>query len=75
MFEKEDLTIKEVNPPCNLWCSSGHKSAEFFCPDDPNKKDIPTRFFKIKHANVEGIYCEPCLIVANHIAAQKKGNK
>jgi len=72
MFLDADLTFEEVDKPLNEWCASGHKAPEFFSPAGPDSPSGPTRFFRVKHKDISGIYCEPCLIVANHIARCKK---
>ena len=67
-----DITFKQVESPLNGWCSSGHKAPDFFRNQGPEGPEEPTRFFLVKHAAISGVYCEPCLIIANHLARQKK---
>jgi hypothetical protein len=66
MFLKPDLLQKEVDPPFNRWCASGHVA-----PLHQKNNNI-IRFFLIEGHNISGTYCELCLIVANHIANQDK---
>lgn len=67
-----DLNIKQVDSPINHRCDSGHIAPESFLVGD---KRIPTRFFSVKNKNINGIYCELCLTVANYVAKQNKGKK
>ena len=64
---KEDIITREVDAPQGRWCSSGHFAPEKF-------QDKPTRFFAVSSsiAPIDGVYCEPCLIVANHVARKKR---
>jgi hypothetical protein len=66
-----DLTQKEVNPPHDRWCCSGHEAVPFFKRNGPNSKDEPTRFFLVTGSGINGIYCELCLIVAHHMAKNR----
>jgi len=71
---KTDLTIKQVNPPQDYWCKSGHVASATFLQKESNKQ-VSTRFFQViskKRPAVDGIYCEPCLIIANDMANSKK---
>jgi len=65
MFVKPDLITKEVPPPSNLWCQSGHKVAP-----DTLFQGGPVRFFQVTGIGVNGVYCELCLTVANHKAGR-----
>lgn len=69
---KADLIQKEIDRPIDGWCSSGHKAPEMFKRQGPDGPEEPTKFFKLSSDNISGIYCEPCLIVAHFVAAQKK---
>ena len=64
---KDDIITREVNAPPGHWCSSGHFAPEKF-------QDKSTRFFAISSsiASIDGVYCEPCVIVANHISRKKR---
>jgi len=66
------LTIIEVDNHVGGWCDSGHKAPSLFRREGPNSPESPTRFFSIHHESIDGIYCEPCLIIANHVARLKK---
>ncbi len=68
MFQKADLIIKEVQPPHSYWCKSGHRAPATFHRNGLAGADQPIKFFQVasvKMPNVNGVYCEPCLIVAN----------
>jgi hypothetical protein len=70
-----DLTLKEVNAPQNLWCASGHRTVETWSREGPGTPACPTRFFRVssdKNPNVNGVYCEVCLVIANARARQMK---
>ena len=67
-----DLTISEVDNHISGWCDSGHKAPLLFKREGPESPELPTRFFAMTYTSINGIYCEPCLIVANHIAKLKK---
>ena len=70
---KPDLTIKQVSTPYEHRCSSGHKAPENFKLEGAHGQETPTRFFEIyKGSEYLGIFCEPCLIISNYIARQKK---
>lgn len=69
---KADLTQREVDPPFNHWCSCGHAAPLFFKRSGPNSTPEPTRFFQVDGPNISGIYCEPCLIIANFASFQNK---
>jgi hypothetical protein len=75
MFLEADLEQKEVDPPLNHWCASGHQAPNMFRRHGPSSPQEPTRFFLVKGQEVSGIYCEPCLIVAHHVAHLKKEGK
>lgn len=63
-----DLQYKQVN--CvDLKCSCGHIAPSLFKIDGV---ESPTRFFEITKNNIIiGIYCEPCLIIANFLSKRK----
>jgi hypothetical protein len=71
MYEA-DMTIKEANVPITRWCDSGHNAQATFRRQGPDKPAEPIRFFTVTGHGINGTFCEPCLIVANHIAQQKK---
>lgn len=67
---RPDMTMKEVPPPQNLFCRSGHNAVALF-QREPPKPEEPTRFFSVScdaDPQVDGVYCEPCLIVSNALA-------
>jgi hypothetical protein len=69
-----DVTVTEVVAPHGLWCSSGHVADSEWTREGAGAKSAPTRFFRVvsvKH-NVYGVYCEPCMTLANAMASHKK---
>ena len=72
MFGHADIVISETDPPINGLCASGHKAPETFRREGPDSPELPTRFFHVHTPTLSGIYCEPCLIIANHTARLKK---
>lgn len=67
-----DIIFEQIDEPINRFCASGHEAPELFRNAGPESPATPTRFFMVKHRDMQGIYCEPCLIVANYIAGLKK---
>lgn len=63
-----DLTFRECDAPINHWCDSGHQAPELFAAE-PGDKETATRFFRAS-GKVQGIFCEPCLILATWISRQ-----
>lgn len=71
---KPDLSFKEVSAPPNGWCHSGHVAPSVF-KRDPAKEPEPTKFFQAASlvGSINGVYCEPCLIIAHaHARAVKE---
>lgn len=67
---RPDMTMKEVPPPQNHFCRSGHNAPDVF-QREPKKPPQPTKFFSVAsdlYPHTDGVYCEPCLIVANAMA-------
>ena len=74
MFLDADLEQIEVDPPHDHWCASGHQAPTLFKREGPSSNAEPTKFFLVKGKGIQGIYCEPCLIIAHHMSnLQKKG--
>ena len=70
---KADVTYREVVTPDDEMCANGHLAPKTFKRNGPESEPEPTKFFKVSGKNVpRGIYCEPCLIVANYIAKLKR---
>jgi hypothetical protein len=70
-FTKPDLVMKEVQPPHQNWCMSGHFAPERFARNGTALPEEPTKFFAVASGhspNVRGVYCEPCLIISNALA-------
>lgn len=67
MMKNDKLTIKQVSIPYERWCASGHFAVEKFKNFDLNE-ELPTRFFQVTSEKISGIYCEPCLILANFLS-------
>jgi hypothetical protein len=70
-MNKPDMTIKQVETPDNRRCASGHIAPEKFKVEEDGYPE-PTRFFQVIGNEISGIYCELCLIVANHFAKENK---
>lgn len=72
-----DIDIIELDNHIGGWCDSGHKAPSLFRREGPDSPELPTRFFQVhvKISAINGVYCEPCLIVANHVARLKKEGK
>ena len=67
-----DLTQREVEPPSNHWCASGHEAPPLFRRSGPGGKEEPTKFFHVTGHGTDGTYCEICLTVAHWMAAQRR---
>lgn len=74
MHYKPTLTQEVIKPgdilyPNDLWCKSGHRAASQLVLDGTTQ---PMRFIRVSGSSLEakyhGIYCEHCLIIANHMA-------
>jgi len=70
-----DLTQREVDPPANNWCASGHCAPLLFRRSGPGSPEEPTKFFHVSGHGINGIYCEPCLIIARWMSKQTKLEK
>ena len=71
---KPDLIQKEVDPPLNNFCSCGHISTGEY-KRSPDSDPEPIRFFQVNGLEINGIYCEPCLVLIHYLARIKKGKK
>ncbi len=67
-----DISEVEVDPPFNKWCASGHVAGETYRRSGPDSPAESTRFFLVKAGEINSIFCEPCLVVANYISQLKK---
>jgi hypothetical protein len=70
-----DVVQEEVEAPFNRWCACGHTAPETFRREGPESPATPTRFFLVTSKDIKGIYCEPCLMIANYVAKLKKQGK
>jgi hypothetical protein len=71
MLGRADMTVKEVTPPQGLSCRSGHTAPAKFRRAGTMAPEEPTKFFQVSSSGnpeVNGVYCEPCLIIANAMA-------
>jgi hypothetical protein len=78
MFGKADMVVKEVTPPTNLWCKSGHEAPTMFRRLGTKAPEERTKFFQVScshEPHVNGVYCEPCLIIANAMNTQNPNPK
>jgi hypothetical protein len=70
---RTDMTVKEVASPPGLYCRSGHRAAEMFRRAGTQAPEEPIKFFQVScNAQVDGVYCEPCLIIANAMAKSER---
>ncbi len=69
---KADVTFAQENPPMDNWCDSGHFAPKLFRREGPDSTPEPTRFFRASGKGLNGIYCEPCLILVNYAAKAKR---
>lgn len=63
-----DLTMELLPPeeePAGRWCASGHVAPPFFRRDGAASAAEPTRFLRVTGQGLNGVYCEPCVVVAN----------
>jgi hypothetical protein len=70
MAFRADMVMKEVQVPPNGFCRSGHTAPKLF-KREPHKPAVATKFFQISSdldSTINGVYCEPCLIVSRAIA-------
>jgi hypothetical protein len=72
MFLTADMTIRQVDSPASEWCCSGHKAPASFKRGGADSPEEPTRFFSVSGYDIDSIYCEPCLVIARHMAMLKK---
>jgi len=72
---KPDITYREIECPAGMWCDSGHVAPKEFRRDGPESFPEPTKFFHVTGLGIDGIYCEPCLIVVNWAARIRRKNK
>lgn len=74
MIPHADMVVREVLPPPGLQCRSGHVAPEKFRRAGTMAPEEPIKFFQISsayHPEVNGVYCEPCMIIANAMARKK----
>lgn len=69
-----DIIFKIVEPPLNKHCSSGHIAPDTFRRNGPGSPEEPIRFIQVS-GKINGLYCEPCIVIANWLAAQRKLSK
>jgi len=69
---KADIIQRQVTAPPGGHCDSGHRVEFLF----KGRKEEPgeVRFYHVsgKGINNPGIYCEPCVILMNAMAAEKR---
>jgi len=66
-----DLVFEQIENPISMWCDCGHKAPPMY-KNGTTGTEVATRFFKVKHKDGDGIFCEVCLIIANHFASLRK---
>jgi hypothetical protein len=68
------MTVKEVPVPFNRYCKSGHQAPVKFARRGTQFPEEITKFFLVssdQYPEVNGVYCEPCLILANAMTRLK----
>lgn len=75
LMEEAGFVQREIEPPLHKWCSSGHKAPDMFRRAGANSPLEPIRFYEVTSDQINGIYCEACLIIAHHISKMKKQGK
>ncbi len=69
---KVDITQNEIPRPIDNRCDGCENPALEFKRQGPGSEPQPTRFYKVTADSINGIYCEPCLVVAHYIAGLKR---
>lgn len=69
MKDQSGITFKQVEN-VSRYCSSGHIAPELFKNQDTGLEEL-TRFFEVNGQGIKGIFCEPCLIIANFLSKRK----
>ena len=62
------MTVKEVSAPPNRYCKACLEAPELFRRLGTKAPEEPMLFFRVScdiDVNVNGTYCERCLIIAN----------
>lgn len=72
MFGDIELNIAEVETPLNYWCDSGHIGPKQWRRTGPDGPEESTRFFRVTGKDISGCFCEPCIVLAQHQARNKK---
>lgn len=75
LIQEANFVQREIEPPIHKWCSSGHKAPDIFRRTGPDSPQEPIRFFEVTSPEINGIYCEPCLVIAHHMSKLKKQGK
>jgi hypothetical protein len=75
------MSMGEVDAPSLGICASGHSAPAVFRREGPDSLEEPTRFFQVSRRDSIsgkmislGVYCEPCLIIANAIARSRRAS-
>lgn len=71
-MRKADFIFKEIDPPDDLWCESGHYAPSAFKRGGPDSEPMPIRFWHAKGIGFNKCICEPCLILVNYVARIKR---
>ena len=73
MSYKAEAIFKEIDDPHDRWCDSGHEAPVTFKRAGPGSPAEPTKFFRVNVKGKDhGVFCEPCLVVANALASKKR---
>ena len=71
-FSEKGISLSEVSAPFQNLCASGHCAPLLFRREGPTGPEELTRFYEVRGEAIYGVYCEPCLIIANHLARLKR---
>lgn len=67
---RADLTMRMIDPPASRRCQGAAGGHEV--PEGATFRGAPTRFFLVTGKNIRGTFCEPCLVVAQALAKERR---
>jgi hypothetical protein len=72
MHHQADLSIETIDAPEDLRCEFGPHSGGCGHTAPTEFRGEPTKFYRISAKCASKVICEPCLIIANHLAKVAK---
>lgn len=75
---RPDIEFHECGEPLSRLCASGHVAPEVFARGGPGTEKLPTRFYDVvvhSDPGKSGVYCEPCVLIAQHLARQSRSKR